>query len=82
MIKTHKIEFLAIAVLVIAVATILITPDLTDDVDGLLHPHKVVKMFEQASTIATALSAGSSLEQSYLNSSSQTVLQMVPTYRC
>jgi len=87
-IKTRKIGFLAALVLVIAVATILITPDPTDDVDGLLRPPKVIKIFGQMSGVVTAaiLSTLPSARRSYLDQAGdltqQSRLPMICAYRC
>jgi len=88
MIKTRKIGFLAALVVVLAVATVLITPDPTDDVDGILHPHRVSKIFEQISivSILASLLTSRSAERFYvgfsIDSAPQAVFRMICTYRC
>jgi hypothetical protein len=87
-IKSRKVGFLVALVVVMAVGTILLTPDSTDDVDGILRPHKVIKTFEQISTVVTAatLSISRSAERSWVdfsaNSAPQAVFRMTCTYRC
>jgi hypothetical protein len=87
-IKTRKILFLAALVLVIAVASILVTPDPSDDVDGILRRHKIFNTLEQISTLltASALRISRSSGPYYLDvsvdSTPQAVFRMICTYRC
>ena len=88
MTKTDKLRFLAAVVLVLAVATILVTPDSTDDIDGILHSHRMTKALAQISSlpIAALVLLLPSGKQSYLRfptgSSSQSNYRLLCTYRC
>ena len=88
MIKTGKIRFLAALVVVIAVATILATPDPTDDVTGILQSHRVVKSLKPISIwpIAAILQNLPSTQRSFIDfpadSTSQNVFRMSCSYRC
>lgn len=88
MIKTENFRFLAAVIVVLAVITILVTPDPTDDIDGILHSHRITKALAQISSlpIAALVLLLPSAEQFYLrfptDSSSQSNYRLLCTYRC
>ena len=77
---------LIIALLVVvAVVTVLVTPDPSDDVQGILRPHKVIKTHGLATMFGIAMVLAF-VERSYTTSSqdvtSQNLLKLICTYRC
>jgi hypothetical protein len=87
-IKAEKIRVLAALVTVVAVATVLITPDPSDDIHGIVHPNKIIKTVRTFATFPVPILVPvlALAEQSYLDfpagSTPRSVLRMICTYRC
>jgi len=76
--------FLALLI-VIAVATILITPDTTDDVNGLLRSHQTLKSLSLGASVGISLvliSLAASTASSPPVPTTSDLLRLICTYRC
>ena len=76
--------FLALLI-VIAVATILITPDTTDDVNGLLRSHQTLKWLALSASVGISLvlfSLAASAASSPPVPTTFDLLRLICTYRC
>jgi len=76
--------FLALLI-VIAVATILITPDTTDDVNGLLRSHQTLKWPSLSASVGISLvlfSLAASADSSSPVPTTFDLLRLICTYRC
>jgi len=76
--------FLALLI-VIAVATILITPDTTDDVNGLLRSHQTLKWLSLGASVGISLvliSLAASTASSPPVPTTSDLLRLICTYRC
>ena len=76
--------FLALLI-VIAVATILITPDTTDDVNGLLRSHQTLKWLSLSASVGISLvliSLAASTASSPPVPTTSDLLRLICTYRC
>jgi len=88
MMRTINIGSFAALLVVLALTVVLVTPDPTDDIPGILHSQKLVKMVKSLPflSVAIILPDSASCEQQYLDfqasSNPQGLVQMICSYRC
>ena len=82
---TTKIRTLLALLVVVAVVTVLVTPDPSDDIYGILRPHKVIKTHGLATMFGIAMVLAF-VERSFYTSSqdvtSKNLLKLICRYRC
>jgi hypothetical protein len=82
---SKKIAALAALVVVFAVATVLITPDASDDIHGIRRPHEGIKIYPSMSPLVIPLIflfLDSLHIDSSWNATSHDLFRLICTYRC
>jgi len=85
MVTTSNIRAIVGLLVVVAVVTVVITPAPSDDIQGILHKHKVIQMHRLPTMVRNAIGLPGAERLYAYSSQDQTLrnlIQHICTYRC